>query len=330
MKMNSLISLIGPFPPLKGGISAHTKGLKQSMMENGDLVYEVPLKRVYPTFLRPDPYTSKNRSIHDGLVPYNPFTWDKWIKCINWYPRHEHIFQYWTPILAPCYYYMAHYIKGRKVLDVHNIVPHEKFPFAEWIFFKLLKKFDMVIVHSEFVQQRIRAKSDITIMKMPLKTLPFYSTKLPTKKLARKTLGIPPDDRIILVFGHMRKYKGIPVVIDAVRRILREIQVTLWIVGEDMMDGYLQQEAEDIKNNVKFVTEYVSDMFVPSYFAAADLVCVPGIEGSQSAVVSLAQFWNIPAVASKIGGIGENVDLTFSDSKELARIFIEFFDKQND
>lgn len=140
----------------------------------------------------------------------------------------------------------------------------------------------------------------------------------------------------MLFFGHVRPYKGLGVLLEAMPLVLQRIHCTLLIAGEFYEDGrkYLQQiDSLSLGVHVQIVDQYIPNEQVNLYFAAADVVVLPYISATQSAIVSLAYSYHKPVIATQVGGIPELVKegktgfLVRPDQpRELAEAIIKFYE----
>ncbi|MBP8976867.1 MAG: glycosyltransferase, partial [Bacteroidetes bacterium] len=129
------------------------------------------------------------------------------------------------------------------------------------------------------------------------------------KSEARASLGLK-NERIILFFGYIRSYKGLDILLEAMNIILRHIDVQLLVVGEFYEDEERYHELTKtlgIAHRVNFVSEYVPNNKVASYFSAADCVVLPYRSATQSGIVQIAYNFNKPVIVTQVGGLAEVV-----------------------
>jgi glycosyltransferase involved in cell wall biosynthesis len=108
---------------------------------------------------------------------------------------------------------------------------------------------------------------------------------------------------VILFFGLLRPYKGIDVLLEAVREVEG---AELWIVGMPRMPVEpLRELAAKAPGKVRFVPRFVTDDEIPAYFERADVVALPYREIDQSGVLYTALAFGKPLVLSSVGGFTE-------------------------
>lgn len=109
---------------------------------------------------------------------------------------------------------------------------------------------------------------------------------------------------VILAFGLVRPYKGVDLLIDA----MRELEgAELWVVGRSLgvdIDS-LRARAAAAKARVRFVPRFVADREIPAIFERADVVALPYRDAEQSGVLYTALAFGKPIVVSDVGGFPE-------------------------
>ncbi len=144
---------------------------------------------------------------------------------------------------------------------------------------------------------------------MPL-PVPTIFAPLPAAADARRTYGIPPDELVLLFFGHVRAYKGLPVLLRAMPQILRQRACRLLIAGEfyEPRERYDRLIAQlGIGERVTIIDRYLPNEEVPEVFAAADLCVLPYVSATQSAVAKVAYGFGTPVITTDVGGLAEEV-----------------------
>jgi glycosyltransferase involved in cell wall biosynthesis len=197
-----------------------------------------------------------------------------------------------------------------------------------------LRQADRLIVHTTAERDQARALLPKTAIEVvPLPTYVGFESDRWTRDTARAALKV--DGRVLLFFGLVRPYKGLFDLIDALPRVLHEIDVKLLVVGEIWGGGdrYRSRVNElNLQPHVQFVDRYVSNDEATMYFAATDLVVLPYREATGSAVVQLAFGLGVPVVATRAGGMGEVVEdgvtgflVEPQDVEGLSAAIIRFF-----
>jgi glycosyltransferase involved in cell wall biosynthesis len=137
----------------------------------------------------------------------------------------------------------------------------------------------------------------------------FNQTPLPRAE-ARARLGIAEDEPVLLFFGFVRRYKGLRYLLKALPDIRTEIPARLLVVGEFWEDERAYHDLVKqlgLEGVVQFYSEYIPNDEVAIYFSAADVVVLPYLEATQSAVAQLAIGFEKPMIATSAGGMAEAI-----------------------
>ncbi|MGD9212612.1 MAG: glycosyltransferase, partial [Desulfobacteraceae bacterium] len=119
-------------------------------------------------------------------------------------------------------------------------------------------------------------------------------------------------DKVILLFGAVRSYKGIDSAIDAFARVKKKVSTAkLLIVGklwEDWEPYASLIKHHEIDKEVATHLNYIPSAEVHRYFVAADLVILPYHHfDSQSGVGGTAIAFRKPMIVTRVGGLPELV-----------------------
>ncbi|MEL7209846.1 MAG: glycosyltransferase family 4 protein, partial [Actinomycetota bacterium] len=112
----------------------------------------------------------------------------------------------------------------------------------------------------------------------------------------------------VLFFGRMWPYKGLRYLIEAQPRINEAVPDARFVVagrGGDISD-YLQQMHEPDKFTV--INEYVSTEERARLFRRASVIALPYVEATQSGIVPLAATLGTAVVATRVGGLPDQID----------------------
>ena len=132
------------------------------------------------------------------------------------------------------------------------------------------------------------------------------------KSEARKHLSLSTDDKIILFFGFIRKYKGLDILLEAMNVLKSDIRYQpsdipkLLIAGEFYEDRKLYEdiiEKNNLQSNIILRTNFINDSEVKYYLSAADFVIQPYRNATQSGVTPLAYHFEKPMLVTNVGGL---------------------------
>lgn len=301
----SRIAVVGPLLPYRGGISQYNTLLARAFAEQGEDALFVSYTRQYPQWLYPgdgdvDQAMSDHREpgalyLVDSL---NPLTWRKAVQEIQRNDVRLAVLHWWTWFWAP-YIISTRWMLKRRGIRVamicHNLADHDAKGIKAAISRYVLGLGDCYLVHSqEHADELSTAHPDKPIEMHPIPAYGHYPE-------ARGTL--PKRGRLeLLFFGFIRPYKGLDKLLDAIE-VLDDHEVFLTVVGEHWGDSSdLTREYAD-HPNVSLRFEYVNDVEAAEYFARADYVVLPYVGSTPSAVVALAYNYNVPVIASRVGGL---------------------------
>lgn len=317
--INKLV-IIGPAWPLRGGLSAFDEKLATQFKEKGIQTRIDTFSLQYPSILFPgkSQYTTdpkpKDVNISVCINSINPFNWIKiGLKLYREKPDLI-IVRFWIPFLAPCLgtiLKIAKKNKHTKVISiVDNMIPHEK-RMGDRIFTKyFVKTVDGFIAMSEKVKKDIKIFSHKPVSISPHPIFNHFGDPI-TKMEARIQLGLPQEERIILFFGYIRKYKGLDLLIQAMAEdVIKKLGIQLMIVGEFYEDASTYHDLVNsfgLQNQITFYSNYIPDGEVKNYVCSADFIIQPYKNATQSGVTPLAYHFEKPMLVTNVGGLADTV-----------------------
>jgi glycosyltransferase involved in cell wall biosynthesis len=310
------IVLVGTAFPLRGGIAHYIALLYKHLSKKHD-VQIVTFSRQYPKLLFPGKSQEErggNAVPSEQLIDsVNPLTWYSTAEAIARGKPDLLVFKYWLPFFGPCFGTISMLVRrwtGAKVLFIcDNVVPHEK-RFGDHAFTRFAFRFvDCFIVQSKGVENDLRLfQPNARYRLVPHPVYEIFGASMPKAEAHRK-LGLS-DERVILFFGYVRRYKGLHTLLDAMPKILERLKIKLLVVGEfyDDEKKYRHQIAENrLQGDVLVYSDYVPNDQVGSYFCACDIVVLPYVSATQSGIVQIAYQFDKPVIATDVGGLAEVV-----------------------
>jgi glycosyltransferase involved in cell wall biosynthesis len=312
--------VIGPTYPYRGGIAHFTTMLVQELRLQHEVDF-VSFRRQYPRWLFPgntDPDPS-NHVLHCDceylLDPMNPLTWLQTFRRIKRQNPNVLLLQWWTPFWTPTLAVLATLVKRytsvRILFLCHHITPPDGGPFDLLLARTVLSRGDQFIVLSE---------SDYAHLRRALPNTHIHLGRLPTYEVfnishadraeARAQLGYTADDRLLLFFGFVRRYKGLTHLLRALALIPEDLNIKLLVVGEfwEPEDSYWALiEQLGVAHRVQMINRYVPNEKIGLYYSAADVVVLPYLEATQSAIVQIAFAFDLPVITTSVGGMPETV-----------------------
>ena len=201
---------------------------------------------------------------------------------------------------------------ARVVWTAHNLRSHgQRWPRWEALFWRRFTALvDGVIVLNEDDIERVRVRFP-SLRTRPIWHLPHphYRDAYPAGPMrveARRTLGLPIDERVLLTFGSVLEYKNVPESVAVFRAWEPPAgeRPHLLVAGR-CRSPELQRRVERAAAGdarVRLDLRFIPDEQVPTYFRAADLVVLPYREVSNSGVALLALSYDRPVVLPAAGG----------------------------
>ena len=319
--MNKKVIIIGSAWPLRaGGLATFNERLAKQFMEEGfdTSIYTFSLQ--YPSFLFPGSTQLSNEpapahlKIKACINSINPFNWLKVGNELRKIKPDYIVVRFWMPFFGPCLGTILKLVNRNKFTQIiciaDNVIPHEKRmgdTLLTKYFFSSIHRF---VTMSEKVNQDLKTftqKPSINIVH------PIYDNfgDILSKEEARKHLALPINEKIILFFGFIRKYKGLDLLLEAMNNAnIREANIKLLIAGEfyDNKEEYELIIAKyNLANSLYLRTQFIDNSEVKYYLSAADFVIQPYKNATQSGVTPLAYHFEKPMLVTSVGGLANLV-----------------------
>ena len=344
------IIIIGPAYPLRGGLASYDERLAKEFLDQGHSVSIYTFSLQYPAFLFPGTtqYSTEPAPVYlDIDVRINSINPLNWLSVGNELKKQRPdiiVVRYWLPFMGPCLGTILRRVKKNNYTKVvciaDNVIPHEK-RFGDRSFTKyFLKPIDAFITMSEKVLvdlKKFAPNKPAQFVAHPL--YDNFGDKV-SKQEAREKLKINNEELIILFFGFIRKYKGLDILLEAIKELkiqnLNSKIPKLLIAGEfyedrEQYDGLIEQL--NIKDQLILRTDFIPDSEVKYYLCAADVVVQPYRNATQSGVTPLAYHFEKPMIVTNVGGLPSLVPdnkvglIAEPTPKSLAQKINEYFDK---
>ena len=319
--MKRRVIIIGPAHPLRGGLASFNERLARQFAREGNDVSIYTFSLQYPDFLFPGTtqYSTEpapqDININVAINSINPFNW---LKVGNQLRRQKPdiiVVRYWLPLMGPALGTILRIAKKNKHTKViciaDNIRPHEKRP-GDTAFTKyFIKPIDAFITMSEKVMKDLKTFTNKPAIQVVHPLYDNFGEAL-AKEDARRHLGLPEAEKIILFFGFIRKYKGLDILLEAMN-ILKQgstLNIKLLIAGEFYEDRKVYDEIIADKNlaaQLILRTDFIQDSEVKYYVSAADFVIQPYRNATQSGVTPLAYHFEKPMLVTNVGGLPDMV-----------------------
>jgi len=315
------IILIGPAHPLRGGgMTTFNERLAKQFQDEGHQVIIYSFSLQYPGFLFPgktqftDEPAPAGLDIRTRINSVNPFNWLRVGREIKKLRPDIVVVRYWLPFMGPCLGTILRLIKKNKhsriICIADNILPHEKRvgdkPFTRYF----IKPVDAFITMSEKVMNDLRSFTGIKPARLvPHPLYDNFGEKV-SKEEAREKLKMKNEESIILFFGFIRKYKGLDILLNAMK-LLQNLKpqtsnIKLLIAGEFYEDRKTYDELISrlgIRDRLIMQTRFIRNEEIRYFMCAADVVVQPYRNATQSGVTPLAYHFEVPMIVTNVGGL---------------------------
>lgn len=316
------IAVVGPTYPFRGGISHYNTLLCEHLQKHHE-VRLFTFRRQYPRWLFPgrDDRDPSERPLQTSntpmLDPINPLSWWQTARQVVAIKSDLLILHWWVTFWALPFATIAQIVRRQGVPVVylcHNVLPHEEKLWDRVLARLALSQGSRFIVMAKAEERRLKALLPGAIVHQIF--LPSYAALAEVERPllpqeARRRLNLDPARPVALFFGFVRAYKGLRFLLEAMPKVLAQIEIYLLIVGEFWEDKqeYLELISHlGVGKAVTIVDRYVTNEEMAVYFSAADVVVLPYIDVTQSAVVQLAYGFGKPVITTTIGDLPDVVE----------------------
>ena len=198
----------------------------------------------------------------------------------------------------------------RIVSIADNILPHEKRPGDTAFTRYFIKPVQAFITMSDDVMADVKQLTDKPALRLHHPLYDNYGEGIPRKD-ALQQLGLPAEQKYLLFFGFIRKYKGLDLLLEAMAdKRVAAAGIQLIIAGEyygdkDLYEGLITRH--HLQGRVHGFTEFIPNEDVKLYFSAVDCVVLPYRSATQSGITQVAYHFERGMVATDVGGLPESV-----------------------
>lgn len=312
------IAYLSCFYPYRGGIAQFNAHLLEALGE-GNEVRAFNFTRQYPGFLFPG--QTQYVTEQDKATPVastrildsaNPFTWRRTGRAILRWKPDVVVFSYWNSYFVPSHAPVARMMRRhgvKTVTVVHNAIPHEPKFFDKPLARRFFRLNDVLVSMCDAVTADIRSLCpDARIVQRPHPVYDHFGQKQ-DKAEAQRQLGLDPALRTLLFFGLIRDYKGLDLLLDAMPLLGPGYQLVVAGESYGSFDKYQAQiDASGCAGRIHVFNRYIDDEQVPGFFSAADVCVLPYRSATQSGITAIALHFEVPVVATPVGGLAESVE----------------------
>lgn len=200
------------------------------------------------------------------------------------------VFHHWNPAIL----WLAKRLGAKTILTIHDAIFHPgEWQLGQALFQKwALPLADQIITLSEHVENQL-----LTLSQSKTSIIP-HPILLPETTLITRIL---PEQPRLLFLGRIAYYKGVDLLLQAVKDFTSIIQLT--IAG-------LPMQVTPVPNThfpIQKIERWLSEAEMLQLLEEHDILILPYREASQSGVVTLGISSAIPMVVTKVGGLSEQL-----------------------
>lgn len=318
--MTKQVIIIGPAHPLRGGLASFNERLARQFLREGYDVTIYTFSLQYPKILFPGKtqYSSEpaptDLRIRVAINSINPLNWISVGNELRKARPDLVVVRYWLPFMAPSLGTILKRVRKnghtKVVCIADNVIPHEKHPGDN-----TLTRYFIGAVHG-FITMSQKVMNDLrkfTSKPAEVAVHPLYDNfgEKIEKQEARRQIGVPANEKIILFFGFIRQYKGLDLLLRAMADpSIREAGIRLLVAGEFYENRKSYEELIEslgIRDRLILRTDFIPDSEVKYYLSAADFVIQPYRDATQSGVTPLAYHFEKPMLVTNVGGLADMV-----------------------
>jgi glycosyltransferase involved in cell wall biosynthesis len=310
------IAFLSVFHPFRGGIAQFNTELFKAL-ESTSEIKAFNFTTQYPAFLFPGKtqYVDQTDVAPSFKTPrflssINPLSFSKTAKEINSFNPDVLISSYWMPFFGPSLGMVCKKVNKKTLIIsiVHNAIPHEKRWSDKWLSSFYFNQQQGFVTMSETVENDL--KSLLPSAMTMLRPHPIYAQfgERKEKSSIRSKYSIKKEQKVLLFFGFIRKYKGLDLLLKAIR-YCNESTVVL-IAGECYGEFSEYQKIinqNNISDRVICNVRYIPNSEVSDIFSVSDICVLPYRTATQSGIASIAKFYELPMVVTPVGELPNEV-----------------------
>ena len=335
-----MICFLSVFPPFRGGISRFSDHVFQELKKY-DSVLAVNYSKQYPSLLFPGKTQLLKNAVDHESIPlihsYNPLSWFQHREELEKSCSHI-ICSHWHPFFTLSTIAIINQIKKHNpsvtiTCLIHNVLPHEKFPFQKLLVKTLFSKSDRLITLSTQGSMAMQVfPKQVEKVKQLFHPIYEKNGNAINRNEKRDEWGIPQNAFVILFFGLIREYKGLSLLIEAFNKIAENRPEAFLLVTGEFYESqifYEEQIRPDFNNKFLIKNSFLTDAEAAEVLSLSDILVLPYKSATQSGVLADALAYNLPAIATNQPGFTDFIDngksgiiMESQDSDELASILL--------
>ena len=212
---------------------------------------------------------------------------------------------------------------GKLIWTIHNVIPHDaryhdlEIELAN----EILHHADLVHLLSKETLDLVDGVYDVDPERVVIVEHNSFVGIYPdwiSRSGARERLGIELDDKVLIVVGGIRPYKGIDRLLDILDELLEDDPALLLLIagGAGQHPGIAELEERCVAHpRVISRFKHLPNVELQAWFAAADVAVLPYVNILNSSAFQLAPSFGLPVVGPRMGA------LTAAEDEPYVRLF---------
>ncbi len=197
------------------------------------------------------------------------------------------------------------------VHTLHDLDPHSGAGYGKslYVWNDLIKRLaDQILVHGQLYRARLISdglQAD-RVTSVPLLHL-FVNQSNETRLRDQFMTQLPPADAaapFALFFARLEGYKGVGVLIEALRQLANHSQVRAVVAGQGDATAVM---STPLPANVEIRNRMIKDTEAIDLFSRCSVVVLPYLDATQSALIAAAYFFGKPVIVTRTGALPEYV-----------------------
>lgn len=208
----------------------------------------------------------------------------------------------WSPLVMPVLKQEG--VKYAVIIHDANRHPGDHRSLVNGWMKRTMSMADHIITLSDHVAQQIRESNP----DLASRIIPLFHPNLTSQTSTTPNPPALDEPFRILFLGRIMKYKGLPLLIDAVEKLMEQgHKIQLGVFGE----GDLGASAKRLKEiGAEVQNKWLNHDEIADVLGRYHAVALSHLEASQSGVLALAHGVNLPVVATPVGGLKEQIEHT--------------------
>ena len=200
---------------------------------------------------------------------------------------------------------------GKLIWTIHNVLPHDALHHDLEIELanEILHRADVVHLLSKETLDWVDGVYDVDPERVVIVEHNSFVGIYPqwiTRDGARARLELEPDEKVLIVVGGIRPYKGIDRMLDILDELLEEDPAVRLLIagGAGKQPGIAELEERCLAHpRVVSKFEHLPDAELQAWYAAADVAVLPYVNILNSSAFQLAPSFGMPVVGPRMGAL---------------------------